>query len=56
MLPLPTKYYIYFGEPLYFSGDPNETDQEIQRKVDVVRAKIYQNINYGLEQRPGIFW
>lgn len=56
MIPLPTKYYLYFSDPLYFEGDGNETDAEIQKKVDIVKSKIYKNITYGLEQRTGIFW
>lgn len=56
VIPLPTKYHIYFGDPLYFEGDPNETDEEIQKKVDIVRSKIYKNIRYGLAQRKSIFW
>ncbi|MEW6736217.1 MAG: lysophospholipid acyltransferase family protein [Acidobacteriota bacterium] len=55
-IPLPTKYYVYYGEPLEFTGDPNGTDAEIQKKVDIVKSKIYQNIKYGLAQRKGLFW
>lgn len=56
LLPLPTKYRIYFGDPLQFTGDPNETDEEVQKKVDIVKSKIYKNIRYGLAQRKNIFW
>ncbi|MBL8152041.1 MAG: acyltransferase family protein [Blastocatellia bacterium] len=55
-IPYPTKYKIYFGDPLYFQGDPNDTDEEIQKKVDIVKSKIYKNIRYGLAQRENIFW
>jgi 1-acyl-sn-glycerol-3-phosphate acyltransferase len=55
-VPYPTKYRIYFGDPLEFEGDPNDTDEEIQKKVDVVKSKIYKNIRYGLAQRKNIFW
>ncbi len=55
-IPYPTKYRVYFGDPLYFTGNDNDTDEEIQKKVDIVRAKIYKNIRYGLAQRENIFW
>jgi 1-acyl-sn-glycerol-3-phosphate acyltransferase len=56
VIPYPTKYRIYFGDPLEFTGDPNDTDEEIQKKVDIVKSKIYKNIRYGLAQRKRIFW
>ena len=33
ILPYPTKYRIYFGEPLRFEGDPDEDDEVIAEKV-----------------------
>jgi 1-acyl-sn-glycerol-3-phosphate acyltransferase len=56
LIPYPTKYRIYFGDPLEFNGDANDTDDEIQKKVDIVKSKIYKNIRYGLAQRKNIFW
>lgn len=55
-IPYPTKYHIYFGDPLYFKGDFNDTNEEIQKKVEVVKAKIYKGLKYGLAQRKHIFW
>lgn len=55
-VPFPTKYRIYFGDPLYFEGDGNETDSVVQKKVDIVKAKILENISYGLSKRKHIFW
>jgi len=55
-LPLPTKYRIYFGEPLRFSGDPDDDDAVIEEKVWVVKATIQSMINRGLKDRKGIFW
>ena len=54
--PLPTKYRLYFGEPLTFSGDADEDDAVIEEKVWVVRATIQSMINRGLKERRGIFW
>ncbi len=56
MFPLPVKYHIYFGEPMYFTGDPNDEDIVIERKVREVRAQIRSMLTYGLRARNGIFW
>jgi len=55
-LPLPTKYRIYFDEPLTFDGDANEPDAEVEQKVEVVKAKVTRLIEYGLESREAVFW
>ena len=55
-LPLPTKYRIYFGEPLYFSGDPDDDDAAIEEKVWVVQATIQSMVNRGVKERKAIFW
>lgn len=56
LLPLPTKYRIYFGEPLYFSGDPDDDDGVIEEKVWQTRATIQSMVNRGLKERKAIFW
>ncbi len=55
-MPLPTRYRIYFGEPLRFQGDPDDEDAVIQAKVDVVRATIQSMLIRGLKERKHIFW
>jgi 1-acyl-sn-glycerol-3-phosphate acyltransferase len=55
-LPLPTKYRIYFGEPLRFEGDEDDDDAVIAEKVDHVRDTIQAMLAQGLEKRRGIFW
>jgi 1-acyl-sn-glycerol-3-phosphate acyltransferase len=55
-LPLPTKYRIYFGEPLHFDGDPDDEDAVIGDKVAVVRDTIQRMIDNGLAARRGVFW
>ncbi len=52
---LPVKYHIYFGEPLYFDGEPSDEDSAIQEKVDVVKASIEAMFARGLSERRGIF-
>lgn len=55
-LPLPTKYRIWFGEPLRFSGDPDDDDSVIEEKVWLVKQTIQSIINRGLKERKHIFW
>ncbi|MFO0758315.1 MAG: lysophospholipid acyltransferase family protein [Byssovorax sp.] len=55
-LPLPTKYRIYFGEPLLFEGDPDDDDGVIEEKVGSVKATIQSMLNRGLKERKSIFW
>jgi 1-acyl-sn-glycerol-3-phosphate acyltransferase len=55
-MPLPTKYRIYFGEPLTFEGDPDDDDAVIEEKVARVRGTIQSMLNRGLKERKAIFW
>ena len=55
-LPLPTKYRIYFGEPMTFRGDPDDDDAVIQEKVALVKGRIQSMLNLGLKERKSIFW
>jgi hypothetical protein len=56
LLPLPTKYRIYFGEPVVFGGDHDDEDAVIEQKVATVRSTIQGMINRGLRERQHIFW
>jgi 1-acyl-sn-glycerol-3-phosphate acyltransferase len=55
-LPLPTRYRIYFGEPLFFDGDPDDDDAVIEEKVWLVKATVQAMVNRGLKERPHVFW
>jgi len=55
MLPLPVKYRIHFGEPIFFDGDADEEDAAIQERVDVVKQEISTMLTRGVAQRAGIF-
>jgi 1-acyl-sn-glycerol-3-phosphate acyltransferase len=55
-LPLPTKYRMWFGEPMTFSGDPDDDDAVIDEKVWLVKQTIQSMLNRGLKQRAHIFW
>ncbi|MCG3174175.1 MAG: hypothetical protein GMKNLPBB_02399 [Myxococcota bacterium] len=56
LLPYPTKYHIHFGEPLLFDGDPEDDDDVIGEKVDLVKSAISGLLHKGLKQRKHIFW
>ncbi len=55
MMPLPVKYRIYFGEPIYFDGDADEEDAAIQQRVDVVKQQITAMLEHGVAERAGVF-
>jgi 1-acyl-sn-glycerol-3-phosphate acyltransferase len=54
-LPLPTKYRIYFGEPMRFHGDPEDDEAVIADKVWLVRQTITHLLGQGLRARRGVF-
>lgn len=55
LLPLPTRYRIYFGEPMKFDGEGDEEDEVVTAYVEQVRSKIQQMLERGLQEREGIF-
>jgi 1-acyl-sn-glycerol-3-phosphate acyltransferase len=55
-MPLPTKYRVTFGEPMYFDGDPDDDDAVIEEKVLYVKGTIQSMLNRGLKERKAIFW
>lgn len=55
-LPLPTKYRLYFGDPLWFSGDPDQDDEELRPQMTQVRNTIQSMIHLGLKARGHVFW
>jgi 1-acyl-sn-glycerol-3-phosphate acyltransferase len=55
-VPYPTKYRIYFGDPVQFEGDPDDEDEVLEEKVRHVRNEIQSMIRIGLKERRHIFW
>jgi len=55
-VPLPTKYRIHFGDPLFFTGRPDDDDGELEKKVKVVKAAIQGLLDHGLRTREHVFW
>lgn len=56
LMPLPTKYHVYFGEPMVFEGDPDDDDTVMEEKVWLVRQTIQSMINRGLKERKSLFF
>jgi len=56
VLPLPTRYRLYFGEPLTFEGDADDDDAVIEEKVWVVQKTVQSMVNRGLRDRKHVFW
>lgn len=56
VLPLPVKYRLHFGEPLRFSGDPDDEDAVIEERVERVRAALQTKVNELVARRPSPFF
>jgi len=54
--PLPVKYHIAFGEPLRFTGRPDDDEDELDRKVRQVRSTVQTMVQQGLAERKHVFW
>ena len=54
--PLPTRYRLWFGEPMHFSGDPDEDDAVVEEKVWLVRQTVQAMLATALERRKHVFW
>jgi 1-acyl-sn-glycerol-3-phosphate acyltransferase len=56
LVPLPVKYRVYFGEPMRFSGDPDDDEEVLDDKVKAVKHRIQSMIHVGLREREHVFW
>jgi len=56
LLPLPTRYRLYFGEPIYLDGDADDEDSAIEQKVWVVKSTIQSMLKTALGVRKSVFW
>jgi len=54
-VPLPSRYQIYFGEPLSFVGHADDDDEQIEQLVKHVRLTIESMLRVGLKSRRSIF-
>jgi 1-acyl-sn-glycerol-3-phosphate acyltransferase len=55
-LPLPTRYRIRYGEPMRFTGSPDDDDAVLERKVNEVKAAVAGLLREGLAAREHVFW
>src|SRR5690606_28872430 len=55
-VPLPVKYRLYFGEPMRFTGDPDDDDEVLDEKVKQVRNRIQSMIHLGPRARQHVVW
>lgn len=55
-LPLPTRYHIHFGDPMTFTGSPDDEDAVLEEKVAQVRDAVQGLIDDGLRARKHVFW
>ncbi|AKU89681.1 lysophospholipid acyltransferase family protein [Vulgatibacter incomptus] len=55
-IPLPVRYHIHFGDPMRFTGRPDDDDDELSRKVKQVRSVIQTMVNEGIRARKHVFW
>ncbi len=53
--PLPSRYQIRFGEPLRFTGAPDEDDAELEKKVAEVQDAIRGLLERGLAERKSVY-
>jgi 1-acyl-sn-glycerol-3-phosphate acyltransferase len=54
-LPLPVKYHIHFGQPMRFTGAPDDEDRIVRAQVEQVKDAIRGLIDRGLRERKGVF-
>lgn len=54
-LPLPSKYHIYFGEPVCFVGHPDDDEEQMEQLVKHVRLSIESMLRLGLKARKSVF-
>jgi 1-acyl-sn-glycerol-3-phosphate acyltransferase len=55
-LPLPTRYHIWFGEPMRFEGSPDDEDAVLDAEVERVRSAVRALLERGRAERAHVFW
>jgi len=53
--PLPTRYHLWFGEPMRFAGRADDDDAVLEEKVAQVKAAVQALLDRGRRERTGIF-
>ncbi|HEY1099116.1 MAG TPA: glycerol acyltransferase, partial [Myxococcota bacterium] len=55
-LPLPTRYRIWFGEPMEFKGAADDDDDVVASQVKKVKNTVQRMIDHGLKRRTSVFF
>jgi 1-acyl-sn-glycerol-3-phosphate acyltransferase len=55
-LPLPTRYRIWFGEPMEFKGAADDDDEVVAGHVKKVKNTVQRMIEHGLKRRTSVFF
>jgi 1-acyl-sn-glycerol-3-phosphate acyltransferase len=55
-IPLPSRYHIRFGEPLRFTGSPDDEDAELEERVAQVQRAVEGLVARGLSERKSVYW
>ena len=53
--PLPARYHVHFGEPLRFTGSPDDEDAELEGKVAEVEGAVAKLLERGLAARKSVY-
>jgi 1-acyl-sn-glycerol-3-phosphate acyltransferase len=54
--PLPSRYHIRFGEPMRFTGSPDDDDAVLERKVSEVERAVAALVERGLAERESVYF
>jgi len=54
--PMPVKYHLHFGAPMRFSGNPDDEDSELERRVREVKQAIQAMLDAGRVSRKSVFF
>jgi len=54
-LPLPTRFYVLYGEPIVLDGPFDDEDDVIDQKVLIVRRAVQELVEKGRRMRPSVF-
>jgi 1-acyl-sn-glycerol-3-phosphate acyltransferase len=54
-LPLPTRFRVYFGEPMRLTGSADD-DAAVAEQVWLVRQAVHDGLLRGLAERRAVFW
>ncbi|MFO8074236.1 MAG: 1-acyl-sn-glycerol-3-phosphate acyltransferase [Polyangia bacterium] len=56
LLPLPVRYRLRFGEPMRFSGDPDDSDAAVRELSSRVEKRIEKMLAGVRAERRSVFW